>query len=169
MTAARLRIYVVLFMLLLGFVGVVVTDFAKNGAWNYWRFISVVYALISLALSWHLRRKGWRNTAVTLWHEVAHWAGLVGAIFICSYFVRIGLVGRFEASLLALLLLALATFLAGIYIEPSFVILGITLGAFAAGIAFVDEYLYGLVLPITVAIGVLLAFLIHRAHKKPSA
>ncbi len=69
-------------------------------------------------LSWHVKKKGWRTTLVTLWHEAAHWAGLIASIFIAAYFVRIGMIGRFEASLLTLLLLALATYLAGVYSKP---------------------------------------------------
>ena len=77
-----------------------------------------------------------------------------------------GLIGRFEASLLTLLLLSLATYLAGIYIETSLVLIGIMLGGFAMGIAFLDEYLYNILLPMTILGGILLVLLIHHAHKK---
>ena len=66
-----------LLMLALGFIGVVVTDIKKNGAWEYWRILAIVYALISLGLSWHLKKQGWKTTILTIWHEIAHWAGLV--------------------------------------------------------------------------------------------
>jgi hypothetical protein len=87
-------------MLFLGFIGVIVTDIRKDGAWNYWRVLCVIYALISLGMSWHLKRRGWKTTALTVWHEIAHWAGLFGSIFVTSWFVHIGALGRFEASLL---------------------------------------------------------------------
>lgn len=164
--AVKLRIIAALVMLALGFLGVIVTDIKKDGAWDYWRFLSVVYALISLVLSWHLKKKGVKTTLLTVWHEIAHWLGLIAAIFICSYFVSIGLIGRFEASLLTLLLLALTTYLAGIYIESSLILIGIILGGFAAGIAFLDEYLYNILLPLTIVVGILLVVLVHHAHKK---
>jgi len=168
MSGFKLKMITVIVMLALGFVGVILTDISHDGAWQYWRYLSIVYALISLALSFHLKRKGWRNTVLTLWHEIGHWAGLIGAIFICSYFVSAGLVGRFEASLVMLLLLALATYLAGVYIEPFFILLGIALGAFAAGLAFVGEYLYNLLLPILIIVTLLLILFFHHRHKKNS-
>jgi hypothetical protein len=164
--AIKLRLIVALLMLALGFIGVIVTDIKRDGAWDYWRFLCIFYALISLGLSWGLRKKGWKTTVLTIWHEVAHWAGLFAAIFICSYFVRIGLISRFEASLLTLLLLAFATYLAGIYTEPTLILIGIVLGSFAAMLGFLDEYLYNILLPITIVAGILLFVFIHHAHKK---
>ncbi len=162
----KIRLLVALLMLVLGFIGVIVTDIKKDGAWYYWRFLAVVYAVLSIGLSSHLKRKGWKTTIYTIWHEIAHWVGLVGAIMVASYFVQVGLISRFEASLLTLLLLALATYLAGIYTEPTMVLIGILLGVFAAGIAFVDEYLFSILLPVTLAAAVVLALYIHHKHKK---
>lgn len=162
----KLRLVIALIMLVLGFIGVVVTDISKTGAWNYWRFLAVVYAILSLCLSWHLKRKEWKTTMLTLWHEIAHWGGLVGAIFISSYFVKIGMIGRFEASVMTLLLLALATFLAGIYIESTLIFIGILLGIFALGIAFLDAYFYNILLPLALLSIVVYAIFIRHVHKK---
>ena len=162
----KIRLTVALLMLVLGFIGVIVTDIKKDGAWEYWRALSIMYALISLVMNWYFKKQGWISTALTLWHEVAHWSGLIGAIFIASYFVQIGIVGKFEASLSALLLLALTTYLAGIYIESTFILIGIMLGGFAASIAFLDEYLYNILLPATIAGGILLILIVHYKHKK---
>lgn len=164
--AFKLRIIAGLLMLAGGFLGVIITDIRKDGAWDYWRFLCVFYAVVSLLLSWHLKKKGWKTTLLTVWHELAHWAGLIAAIFICSYFVGVGLIGRFEASLLTLLLLALATYLAGIYIEASLILISLVLGGFAIGLAFLDEYLYNIILPLTIIAGIALVLLVHHAHKK---
>ena len=166
--STKLRLCVALVMLILGFVGVIVTDISKDGAWNYWRYTAVLYAILSLCLSWHLKKQGWKTTLLTVWHEIAHWIGLIAAIFISSFLVKMGLIGRFEASLLTLLMLALATYLAGIYIEPTLVLIGIMLGIFALGIAFLDVYLYNILLPLTLVVAVVFLVLIHRAHKKLS-
>lgn len=162
----KLRMLVGLLMLALGFIGVVVTDIKKDGAWEYWRVLAVIFALLSLGLSWHLKKQGWKTTILTIWHEIAHWAGLIGAIWIASYLVHIGLIGRFEASLLTLLLLALTTFLAGIYIEPTFIFVGLLLGGFAISIGFIDTYLYNILLPATLVTAILLIAFLHHAHKK---
>lgn len=165
-SAFKIRLIIALIMLALGFIGVIVTDIKKEGGWYYWRILAVIYALLSLGLSWHLKKRGWKTTLINIGHEIAHWAGLIGAIFIASYFVQVGMIGRFEASLLTLLLLALATYLAGIYIETTMLVIGIMLGAFAAAIAFVDEYLYNILLPLTLIVAIILILFFHHAHKK---
>jgi hypothetical protein len=164
----KVRLFVALLMLTLGFFGVVVTDIRRDGAWNYWKYLAIAYAVLSLALSWHLKKNGWRTSLLTLWHEIAHWAGLIAAVYTASYLVHIGMIGRFEASLLILLLLALATYLAGIYIETSFLFIGVILGGFAAAIAFVDEYLYNILLPLTLLAAILLILFVRHTHKKLS-
>jgi uncharacterized membrane protein YfcA len=166
MTYTQLRIIAALVMIILGFIGVIITDIVKDGAWKYWQFLCIVYALISFLLSWHAKKKRWKTSTLTLWHELAHWIGLIGAIFIVSYFVEIGLVSRFIASLLALLLLTLATYLAGVYIETTLIFVGAILGIFALGIAFTAQYLYSILLPLTIAAVIILVAYIYHAHKK---
>ena len=95
-----------------------------------------------LRLKLALKKIRVEKEAVTVWQELLHWAGLMLAICLISYVVHIGLQNRFEASIEVLILLALTTYLAGVYIEVSFIPIGILLGGFAAGIAFFDEYLY---------------------------
>ena len=69
---------------------------------------------------------------------------------------------------MALLLLALTTYLAGVYIEPTCIVVGILLGIFAAGIALLDTYLYNVLLPVTVAATILVIVILHHVHKKTS-
>ncbi len=158
----KVRLFVGMVMLLMGFIGLIVTDIMKDGAWSYWRITAVVYALLSLVLSWHLKRTGWRKELVTVWQEILHWGGLMLAIALVSYIVSLGLQGRYVASLQVLTLLALATYLAGVYFEPSFIPIGIVLGLFAAGLAFFNVYLYGILVPVTIVAGGVLYWMNHR-------
>ncbi len=103
---------------------------------------------------------------VTVWHEVLHWAGLTLGVFLISRFVSIGLMGRFEAGLVVLSMLALTTFLAGIYIEVSFIFIGILLGFCAYSIAFLDQYLYAIMLPLLALGAIAIFFLVYRKKKK---
>jgi len=84
------------------------------------------------------------------------WFGLFLAVFLISMFVNIGLIGRFEAGLIVLVFLALNTFITGIYVESTFFIIGILLGLFAAAAAVMAEYLYTVMLPITIGVAILL-------------
>ena len=93
-------------------------------------------------------------TVATIWHELAQWFGLILAVYLISTFVNIGLMGRFEAGLVVLTLLALTIFIAGIYVETTFILIGLLLGIFAAGAAVLAAYIYTIMLPLTVAVAI---------------
>lgn len=158
----RARLIVGLVMLVLAFFGLVVTDLWKNGAWDYWRYVSPLFALLSLWLSWNMRRGGVKEHATTIWHEGAQWLGLIGAVWLVSGFVDLGLVGRFEASMQVLVLLALTVFTNGIYTEHSFIVIGIVLGLLAAVVALVNEYLFAVMVPVIIIAVIALVWLFHR-------
>lgn len=127
--------------------GVIATDIRASGAWNYWRFAIPAYALLALWLSWYLRRQGTGLSAVTITHELLHWAGLVGAVFLITSFVHAGVIGRFDAGIFILTVAATAIYLAGVYIDPIFYFIAALLGLFAWALAFLQQYLYAIVVP----------------------
>lgn len=161
----KIRFIAGLFLLFLGFLGLIITDVQRDGGWLYWRIIIPFFALVSLWMSWYLREKK-HFTLSDIWHEILHWLGLILAIYLLSRFVTIGLLGRFEAGLVALSMLGLATFLAGIYIESTFLFIGLALGIFAYSLAFLDQYLYALVLPVILAAVIAIFWLVYRRKNK---
>lgn len=145
----RWRLIVGVLMFALAFVGVTVTVLKQSWSWSYWKVLSCIFALISLGLSAHLKQYRLKATAVTIWHEIFHWLGLVLSVGILSRMVTLGILSPFAASLQALLLLALATFLAGIYIEKSFLFIGAFMGCFALVLSYVSLYSYLLFIPMS--------------------
>ncbi|MBF5059942.1 hypothetical protein [Candidatus Neptunochlamydia vexilliferae] len=160
----QIRLIVAIVMLTLSFVGLIVSDLWRDGAWLYWRVMVGIFALLSLFLSWYLRHKKQILSPATIWHELVQWFGLILAVYLVAIFVNTGLIGRFEAGLVALTLLALNTFITGIYVEGTFLVIGLLLGLFAAGAALLAEYLYTVMLPITIAVGVLLVWIVRKKH-----
>jgi len=152
----KMRLLVGLIMLGLSFIGLIVSDIRQNGAWTYWRVMVPVYAILCLFLSWYLRRKQKIMTPATIWHELVQWFGLILAVYLVSIFVNVGLMGRFEAGLVVLTLLALTIFIAGIYVEATFFLVGLLLGIFAAAAAFMAAYVYTVMLPLTIVVAILL-------------
>ena len=143
-------------MLLLGFIGVILTNVKKDGAWTYWQYIVFVFAVLSLAYNLASKGEKWRSALYTFWHELLHWGGLVLCFLILSFMVKIGIISRFIASLEILMLLALTTYLIGVYFDKIFIGIGIVLGLFAAGLALFEQYLYIIVIPLVIiAIGIL--------------
>lgn len=158
----KMRFLVAIIMLGLSFIGLVVSDFRQNGAWNYWRFMVPVFAVLCLFLSWYLRHKQKIMTSTTVWHELVQWFGLALTVYLISIFVNIGLMGRFEAGLVVLTLLALNIFITGIYVETTFFVIGILLGLFAAAAAVLAAYIYTIMLPLTIGVAVLVIWLARK-------
>lgn len=147
----RWRLISGILMFLLAFLGVILTVLKQPWSWDYWKVLSCVFAAISLGLSAYLKQYRLKATVITLWHEVFHWLGLILAIGVLSRMVTLGILSPFAASLQALLILSLATFLAGIYIEKSFVFVGAFMGCFSLVLSYVSLYSYLLFIPISVA------------------
>jgi hypothetical protein len=150
----------------LAFFGLILTDIKTTGAFNYWLYTTPIYGLLALGLSLYLRHKAAGMSSVSILHEAFHWAGLFGAILLVAYFVHLGILGRLEAALFTLTLLSLTTFLAGLYIEPTFLATGLLLGLFTAGVAFFEEYLWAIAL-LGLFLLSLLLIILYLKHKKP--
>lgn len=161
----KARFIVALIMLSLGFVGLIIANVRHNGALTYWRVIAPIYGLLAIGLSWYLRHRLEEFKPMHLLQEFFHWAAAVGGVYLLNLFVSVGILGRFEAALTVIVLLGLATFLAGLYIETTLVIVGVLLGLFAAGVAIVDEYLYSIMIPVTIAALGLLYWVTRRPKK----
>jgi hypothetical protein len=162
----RWRFIIGVLMFSMAFVGVVLTIIKQQGAWAYWRFLSCFFALLSLALSAHLKKYTWRDSLVTVWHEIFHWLGLILAIGLLSNMVNLGILSPFAASLQVITLISLATFLAGVYIERSFLFIGGLMGAFALLLSYISIYSYLFAIPLALIflVGFYL-FIRNKSHK----
>ncbi len=162
----KARLTVGIIMLSLAFLGIIITDIHFQGGWNYWKWIIPLYALLALWLSWYVKKKQQTITPITLWHELVHWAGLYGAILLVSHLVDIGTISRLIAGIFQLILLSLTLFLAGIYIESIFIVIGLVLGVFALATALLFQYLYALIIPIFIIGSLATAAFVWFSHKK---
>lgn len=160
----KARFFVAIIMLALTFLGVILTDIKKDGAWGYWRAITPFFVVMNIWLGWYLRRLKFQHWITSLLQEIFHWVGMLSAIYLTAFFVEMGLMGRFQASLQAVTILALTTFLAGVYIEISFIGIGISLGVLAACMAYFSAYLYGISAALFVLVGLIIYWV--AKHKK---
>lgn len=163
------RLIVCAIMLVISFIGLVFTNLSSQGGWDYWKWTVPIYALLALWLSWYLRRNKQSLSLVTIWHELLHWLALGASAFLVSRFLHLGLFSRMLAGLTVLLLIAQALFFAGIYIETSFVFIGLILALFALSVAFTVEYIYlYITIPIFILVLALFIWYFWRSHKKHS-
>jgi hypothetical protein len=160
------RLGVGISMLILAFIGIVVTDLHHSGGWEYWKWTVPLYAVMALWLSWYERRTRDTVSPITIWHEMLHWFGLFAVIVLIEVYVHMGLLSRSVASLVALTLLSLTIFTVGIYIESTFLLIGVILGIFAAVVAIAIKFLYAFTIPaLIIGIGAM-SFMIWNSHRK---
>lgn len=161
----KARFIVGLIMIILAFVGLVVSNLSEKISWDYWRISAGLFAILSIWLSAYLRKKTDSFSLITIFRETFHWVTLILGVLLFSLFVKVGIMGRFEAGIAILTMLSMILFLAGIYIDPSFLFTGIILGFFSAGAAYMASYLYTVILPFAIlAIGVLFLFVYFKRN-----
>ncbi|MFJ1269707.1 hypothetical protein ACD661_14175 [Legionella lytica] len=158
------RFVVGIIILLLTFIGLILTNMKASGAWQFWQVATVIIALLALGLSFYLKRMNAISTPALLWHEILHWLGLIGSVYIMSIYVDIGIISPFLGTLGVMTLIAQAVFLAGIYIESTFLFIGIVLGLFAICIAWMETHIFLLIVPILIIAIVALGLFMRRKH-----
>lgn len=133
-TALRLAPYGV--MLVLAEIAVAWTDVRPDTSVTFWRLCGLVYAVIALYRVWSAGPPDrLRNTFV----QLAHWGVFLVAMVLVDFHYFSGEFNDDNKGLMLLLLLALATFLDGLYIDWRFCVVGTLLGLGATLLAFVDE------------------------------
>ena len=147
----RWRFIVGIVMFGMAFLGVVLTVLKESWSWTYWKILACTFSAIGLGLSSYLKQFRLKTAVVSAWHEIFHWLGLILSIATLSRMVTLGILSPFAASLQALLLISLATFLAGIYIEKSFLFVGVFMGCFALLLSYISLYSFLLFIPISIA------------------
>jgi hypothetical protein len=139
-----------LFCVLLGLalIGMGLTQATEGGGTLYWLIVLWVYALFSLVRAW-LQAK---QRHESIWSEIhlhlLHWLGALVALHIILVLEHHDILARDAASDVSLVVLALASYLAGLHFERLFVLIGIILAIMAVVGAFVEQYtLWLIVIP----------------------
>lgn len=141
-----------LFLVVLAVIGVGITDYSPADAHRYWLFMIFICAGIALygavqhergeSASTHLRR---------LRVQLLHWSACVAAVIIAYALVHNGRLNNADAGLVILLLLSLTVFLDGANAGRHFYLLGFLLGLTTLFMAYVEEFVW-IILMISVAI-----------------
>lgn len=164
----KARLGVAIAMLAIAFVGVVITDLYQGGGFDYWKWAVAIYALLALWLSYYVKKQKEAFQPMMLLREALHWGALIGTIFLVSYLASTGVMSRFVGGIMHLILTSLAVFLAGVYIEPTFLIIGVCLAIFAVLTAVLVEYMYAIAIPMIIAAVLLVVIWVWISHKKSS-
>ena len=140
-------------LVLLALAGVVVTNISPLYAHSFWVFMLVVYACTSICYG--------RKSASSLdgglggfvGKQIIHWSGSLTAVLCVYALVRTGTVNYEQAGTIILLILALATFLAGSHVGWRFYILGAFLALITVIMAYVEQYIWLIVVAVCLILG----------------
>ena len=161
----KVRLVIVLALLVLSFIGIIIATVNPSGSWLYWRIIVHVMAILSLWLTWYMRRN-LQLPGAGFWRVFFHWVGTLITIYILAAMVDIGVVGNLAAGMLSLELLGISFYLAGLYIDISYIFVGIVLAIFGLADAFLSTYLPVLMLPLVIVVALIVWFVVLRSRPK---
>ena len=160
----KVRLVVSSILLLLSLVGVLISCLDRESSFSrwYWSGTVIIFAILSIWLSRKDPAKSKRITGLTLWHGALHWLALLIIIFHVHVLVWSGITDNITAGLVILLLLALTTFLAGLYYDSTFALLGIILFILAIFTTLLYKYVVLVVIIALIIIAVVIYWLYRR-------
>jgi len=136
-------------LIVLSAVGIGFTNFMPAKSFWFWVAMVPVFGATSLYVGWSKARKRGEGISRIIWVQLLHWLGLlaaIGLIYLLSE--TTDRITSNQIALMALLSLALVTFLAGVHFDWRFMVVGVILGAAVAGAALVEQVLWMILIPI---------------------
>jgi hypothetical protein len=145
-------------LVLLSAVGVAINDYSPQSAFHYWIWMAPTFGVTSIAAAWWRARRRGESVSTAVQRQVFHWAGVVGAVYLIYLLQSTGRMENEAAGLAALIVIALAAFLAGVHSDWRLMVLGLVLGVTVVGFAILEQIIWVVVIPalliIIIAIGI---------------
>jgi len=141
-------------LLVLAFLAIASSDVSATGTRTYWSVLLLIFAVTGFVEDRLHTEHGIAHvqSAVTI---ALHWLGVFLAIQLVHYFVISGRIANANIGLTNGLVLALGSFLFGIYSNWRMAVIGVALAAATAGVAFIEQFVWFLLMVAAVAIVVL--------------
>lgn len=133
---------VFILLVLLSLLGIVVTDFSPHDGYGYWLLMVFVFAMLSIFVSWLQAKKSEEmDFGEIIKQQGLHWLHTLIIVGAAALLNKSGQLSEIAASLVVLLILALATMLDGFRIGWQFSVLGFFLAACAIIVAYVQAFI----------------------------
>ncbi len=136
----KIRVGVLCSMLVLALAGMGFTQASETGSWEFWLFIVLVYAALSLWRSSQSAKQAGQSVAKNFFRELSHWGILLVFLFVLLLLERNEIVNRDSASYFALMMLALTCCLAGVHFDWLLLVVGIVLTVMLVAMATLEQY-----------------------------
>ena len=119
---------IMILLAVLAIVGIGITDFSPKLSHWYWLAMVVVIGIACVVMEWSRARKKGLGVAAIVENEAFIWLSVLIAVNLVYFLFHSGRLDDENTGLVILLILALATFLAGLRLEWRLCLLGTLLG-----------------------------------------
>jgi hypothetical protein len=85
-------------------------------------------------------------------YQILHWLGLLGIVCLIYMLVQTGRMANQDAGLVALLALALATYLSGVHADWRVAVVGFFLGLVVIAVALIEQFMWILLVLVVIAV-----------------
>jgi hypothetical protein len=133
---------VLLALVLLSGIGIAISDASRDRGYRYWLAMTPVFGVLSAVAAASEARRGGGAVAPAVGREALHWSGAAVAVSLVYLLEQSGRIAHDAAGLVALLALALSSYLAGIRANWRFCAVGAILACAVAAAAVVERFLW---------------------------
>jgi hypothetical protein len=141
-----------LFLVVLSLGGVAIMDYSvRYGLW-YWVAMAIVSGGLSIALAWRSAAEAGETAGGHLQRQVFHWLTLISGLLLVFFLQSAEALTPATSGLMALLMLALATTLAGVHFRPRLAVLGGIQAATFVAAVLTEEFFWVLLILILVVV-----------------
>jgi hypothetical protein len=152
-----------IFMLVWSVIGLFFTHLDPRYSVLFWEATTIVFAVIAIGRVLAAGGTGRYRLALK---QVAHWGAFLGSMLLLHARQVTEVLNDNSLAIVMLLLLALATFLDGLYVDWRFCVVGVLLGVGVLVVATLANAILVLLLLLVAAVGVLY-FLRHLGRREP--
>lgn len=128
-------------LVILSLTGISITNFSVHDGYGYWLLMVFVFGLVSILVSWLQSRKAEIDFNAILKQQGLHWLHTLVIVGAASLLNKSGQLSEIAATLVILLILALATMLDGFRIGWQYSLLGFFLAGCALIVAYVQPFM----------------------------
>lgn len=128
------------------YIGVAYTDISPLRSQHYWYLMVPLFFIASLATEWQHVRTGKYPWKSVIWNHSMQWLAVLAAVKMVFIIQEIGRLNNETTGLILLLLFALTTFITGIRLGWLFRLAGIFLAISLMLLAYLERYLWVLII-----------------------
>lgn len=155
--------------LVLSMIGIGITDYAPQQSHRYWGAMTLVLAAAALVIGWSRARRRGVPVKEALSTQIIHWLTTIAAIGGVFLLLKSGRLNYENTGLVLLMTLGFATILDGYRISWRFCLIGLLMFVTGIAAAYIEEYLWVMLIVATVAAAAVIYWERHKKSSKQGA